>query len=300
MDPAPSDRAERHLFAALPELDAVPRRGLALALAGVPRAGIASELGLSGAALSAELAAGRKAVRRTRVELGSGGRCERAERALSDRLDGVLSELDARFLDAHLARCSRCRTHEAELTTALDELRAGFAEVEPEPDAEPPAVEAAPEPPAVEAGAEPPAVEPAPPRARLRVVPAAPLLPPAPEPPALDAPAAPAPLPPAEPPAEVEPPAAQPPAEVDPPAAQPPAEVEPPAAELDRPRPAAAVARHQRIRAALPVAVAVLVAVGLVAAAIALLSAFGADENVRAPWDGPDAPVVHPAPISGQ
>jgi hypothetical protein len=289
MDPAPSDRAERHLFAALPELDAVPRRGLALALAGVPRAGIASELGLSGAALSAELAAGRKAVRRTRVELGSGGRCERAERALSDRLDGVLSELDARFLDAHLARCSRCRTHEAELNAALEELRAGFAEPEPEPEAEPPAVEAAPEPPAVEAAPEPPAVEPAPPRARLRVVPAAPLLPPAPEPPALDAPAAPAPLPPAEPPAEVEPPAAQPPAEV-----------EPPAAELDRPRPAAAVARHQRIRAALPVAVAVLVAVGLVAAAIALLSAFGADENVRAPWDGPDAPVVHPAPISGQ
>jgi anti-sigma factor RsiW len=274
MDPAPSDRAERHLFAALPELDAVPRRGLALALAGVPRAGIASELGLSGAALSAELAAGRKAVRRTRVELGSGGRCERAERALSDRLDGVLSELDARFLDAHLARCSRCRTHEAELNAALDELRAGFAEPEPEPEAEPPAVEAAPE---------PPAVEPAPPRARLRVVPSPPLLPPAPEPPTLEAPADPAPLPPAEPPAEVEPPAA-----------------EPPAAELDRPRPAAAVARHQRIRAALPVAVAVLVAVGLVAAAIALLSAFGADENVRAPWDGPDAPVVHPAPISGQ
>jgi anti-sigma factor RsiW len=274
MDPAPSDRAERHLFAALPELDAVPRRGLALALAGVPRAGIASELGLSGAALSAELAAGRKAVRRTRVELGSGGRCERAERALSDRLDGVLSELDARFLDAHLARCSRCRTHEAELNAALDELRAGFAEVEPEPEAEPPAVEAAPE---------PPAVEPAPPRARLRVVPSPPLLPPAPEPPTLEAPADPAPLPPAEPPAEVEPPAA-----------------EPPAAELDRPRPAATVARHQRIRAALPVAVAVLVAVGLVAAAIALLSAFGADENVRAPWDGPDAPVVHPAPISGQ
>jgi hypothetical protein len=310
MDPAPSDRAERHLFAALPELDAVPRRGLALALAGVPRAGIASELGLSGAALSAELAAGRKAVRRTRVELGSGGRCERAERALSDRLDGVLSELDARFLDAHLARCSRCRTHEAELNAALDQLRAGFAEPEPEPEAEPPAVEAVPEPPAVAAGPEPPPVEPAPPRARLRVVPVPPLLPPAPEPPALEAPAAPAPLPHAEPPAEVEPPAAQPPAaqppaaqppaEAEPPAAQPPAEAEPPAAELARPRPAAAVARHQRIRAALPVAVAVLVAVGLVAAAIALLSAFGADENVRAPWDGPDAPVVHPAPISGQ
>jgi anti-sigma factor RsiW len=262
MDPAPSDRAERHLFAALPELDAVPRRGLALALAGVPRAGIASELGLSGAALSAELAAGRKALRRTRVELGSGGRCERAEHAISDRLDGALGELDARFLDAHLARCSRCRTHESELTAALDELRAGFA-----------AIEAAPEPPAVEA---------APPRARLRVVPPAPLLPPAPQPPALEAPP--------EPPAIEEPPPA-------------PVTKFPDGGKFVTQAPPArpaAVARHQRIRAALPVAVAVLVAVGLVAAAIALLSAFGADENLSAPWDGPDAPVVHPAPISGQ
>src|SRR3954470_18058134 len=98
-----ADHAERHLFAELPELDAIPRRGLALTLAGVPRAGIASELGLSGAALSAVLAVSRKAVRRPRVELASGGRCERAERALSDRLDAAASELDKRFLDAHLA-----------------------------------------------------------------------------------------------------------------------------------------------------------------------------------------------------
>jgi len=290
MDPAPSDRAERHLFAALPELDAVPRRGLALALAGVPRAGIASELGLSGAALSAELAAGRKALRRTRVELGSGGRCERAEHAISDRLDGALRELDARFLDAHLARCSRCRTHKSELAAALDDLRAGVAGAEAEPDPEPPAIEAAPEPPAVEAAPEPPAVQPAPPRARLRVVPPAPLLPPAPEPPALEAPP--------------EPPALDVPPEP-PPIEEPPAPVTnfPDGGKFVTPAPPAQpvpVARHQRIRAALPVAVAVLIAVGLVAAAIALLSAFGGDDNLRAPWDGPDAPVVHPAPISGQ
>jgi hypothetical protein len=241
MDPARNaaarDRAERHVFAALPELDAVPRRALALAaLAELPRAGIASEVGLAGAELSAALAVARKALRRTRTELGSGGRCERAERALSDRLDGALAPMEARFLDAHLARCTRCATHERELATALEELRAGFAA--PELIA-------------------PPADEPKP--ARLRVVPPAPLLPPAPEP-AVVAPAVTA-IEPAEP---------------------------------------AGIARHQRIRAALPVAVAVLIAIGLVAAAIALLSAFGADPNVRAPWDSPDAPVVHPAPVSGQ
>jgi hypothetical protein len=259
MDPAPSDRAERQLFAALPELDAVPRRGLALALAGVPRAGIASELGLSGAALSAELATGRKALRRTRVELASGGRCERAERALSDRFDGVLSELDERFLDAHLARCVRCRTHEAELTAALEELQAAF-------DAPPPQA----------------AEQPEPPRARLRVVPPTPQLPAAPEPTA-----APDPTAPAEPQRRI-------------------VDEEPLVAGHPAPTPGAtpgtvppvAPARHQRIRAALPIAVAVLIAVGLVAAAIALLGYN--NDNTTAPWNAPNAPVVHPAPISGQ
>src|SRR5262245_37806539 len=124
MDPARSDRAEQHVFAALPDLDAVPRRGLALTLAGVPRAGIASELGLAGAELSAVLASARKSLRRTRAELPSAGRCERAERMLSDRLDGATSAMDERFLDAHLARCARCRTHEHELTAALERLHA--------------------------------------------------------------------------------------------------------------------------------------------------------------------------------
>jgi anti-sigma factor RsiW len=266
MDPARSDRAERQLYAALPELDAVPRRGLALALAGVPRAGIASELGLSGAALSAELATGRKALRRTRVELASGGRCERAERALSDRFDGVLSEMDERFLDAHLARCVRCRTHEAELTAALKELQAAFDDPPPEA-----------------------AEQPEPPRARLRVVPPAPQLPPPPEPAALGAHAA-----------EGGGAAAPPEHErrtVD---------EEPAVAGHPAPTPSAtpgtvppvAPARHQRIRAALPIAVAVLIAVGLIAAAIALLGYN--NDNTTAPWNAPNAPVVHPAPISGQ
>ncbi len=278
---AARDRAERVVFEALPELDAVPRRALALAvLADVPRAGIASEVGLGGAELSTALAGARKALRRTRTELGSGGRCERAERAVSDRLDGVLSPMDERFLTAHLARCSRCRTHESELMTALGQLRATFA-VPLEP-------------------AAPAAEEPPPPRARLRVVPPVPALPPAPEPPALDAPEEPPEIAAPEPPPQIvappEPPAVEPPLE---PAAREPAPTPAPTP-LPAPRRSAAVARHQRIRAALPVAVAVLIAVGLVAAAIALLSAFGADPNVRAPWDGPDAPVVHPAPLNDQ
>src|SRR3954471_1944451 len=161
MDPAHGDGAEQHVFAALPDLDAIPRRGLALTLAGVPRAGIASELGLAGAELSAVLATARKALRRTRAELPSGGRCERAERALSDRLDGATSAMDERFLEAHLTRCARCRTHELELTGALEELRAELA-------------------------AQAKRVE-EPPRAHLRIVPPRPLLPaaaqPEPEPP---------------------------------------------------------------------------------------------------------------------
>jgi hypothetical protein len=257
MDPARSDRAERQLFAALPELEAVPRRGLALALAGVPRAGIASELGLSGAALSAELATGRKALRRTRVELASGGRCERAERALSDRVDGVLSEMDERFLDAHLGRCKRCRTHEAELTAALKELQAAF-DAPPRQAAE----------------------QPEPPRARLRAVPPPPRLPPAPEPAALEA--------------------------APPEAERRTFDEEPVVAGHPAPTPGAtpgtvppvAPARHQRIRAALPIAVAVLIAIGLIAAAIALLGYN--NDNASAPWNAPNAPVVHPAPISGQ
>src|SRR5439155_573177 len=87
----------------------------------------------------------------------------RAAAAKSDNRDGDRAPLEERFLDAHLARCARCRTHEGELAAALEELRAGFA-----------------------APAETPAVEAAPPRARLRVVPPAPMLPPAPEPPALE------------------------------------------------------------------------------------------------------------------
>jgi len=248
MDAAHGDRAEQHVFAALPDLAAIPRRGLALTLSGVPRAGVASELGLAGAELSAVLATARKALRRTRAQLPSGGRCERAELVLSDRLDGAASAMDERFLDAHLARCARCRTHEHELSTALEEL-------------------------CVELVAEAKPVE-EPSRAHLRVVPARPLLP------------------------EPAPPEPEPPTFVQ--------ELEPIVASQPAPTPPAtpgtvptvAPARHQRIRAALPIAVAVLIAIGLVAAAIALFGYHG--DNARAPWNAPNAPVVNPPSLSAQ
>ena len=64
--------------------------------------------------------------------------------------------------------------------------------------------------------------------------------------------------------------------------------------------PPVAPARHDRdrIRAALPVAVAVLIAIGLVAAAIALFGYH--NDNVQAPWNAPNAPVVNPPPIGDQ
>jgi hypothetical protein len=275
--PSPGDRAERHVFDAVPALEAVPRRALALAeLADIGRAGIAGEIGLAGPGLSATLALARKALRRSRAELASGGRCERAEHALSDRRDGVLPASGARFLDAHLARCTRCREHGAELEIAVEQLRSTFAtpRVRRIRDTQRPRTDTSP--------VEPPVAEPAAaPRARLRVVPAPALLPAAPEPPAIEEPA----------------PITALPSKADPA----PVDFEtPPPAPLPVPAPRATPDRHQRIRAALPVAVAALIAVGLIAAAIALLSTIGDDSGARAPWDAPNAPIVHPTPLSEQ
>ena len=152
------DRAERHVFAALPELGAVERRALAIVeLTGAARDEAASDTALDAEALAVALAAGRRALRRTRAPLASGARCDRSERLLSDRLDTTLDRHARKWLEIHLARCPRCDEHERLLAAARAELHAGFSSEPPAPPTLPPA-------------AEPPALEPA---ARLRLVPAA-------------------------------------------------------------------------------------------------------------------------------
>ena len=50
------------------------------------------------------------------------GWCERAERLISDRIDGALAERDAPRLEVHLRNCPRCVEHERRLVQATDAL----------------------------------------------------------------------------------------------------------------------------------------------------------------------------------
>jgi Putative zinc-finger len=114
--------------AGLPELDAPEARALALvALAGRPRAEVAGELGIGADELARALASGRKALRRSLQPLTSSGWCERAERLISDRLDGELDERGSARLDVHLRNCPRCVEHERRLVQATDALTAEAA-----------------------------------------------------------------------------------------------------------------------------------------------------------------------------
>jgi hypothetical protein len=131
VDPA---AAVREVVAALPELAPVEARALALvALADRPRPQVAGVLGIEERELGALLAAARKELRQTITPLGGSGWCERAEGLISDRLDGVVLERDARRLDVHLRNCPRCVEHERRLVQATDALLAGVAPLVPRP-----------------------------------------------------------------------------------------------------------------------------------------------------------------------
>ncbi len=122
----PAD-AIAHVAERLPELGARERSALALVdLAGRSRADAARALALEPATLAEALATGRKALRRTLEPLPAGGWCERAERLISDRLDGALGAPGSARLDAHLRGCERCETHERRLVQARDLLLSGL------------------------------------------------------------------------------------------------------------------------------------------------------------------------------
>jgi hypothetical protein len=131
VDPA---AAIREVAAALPGLPALEVRALALvALADRPRPQVAGLLGIEERELGGLLAAARKELRQTITPLGGSGWCERAEGLISDRLDGVVGERDARRLDVHLRNCPRCVEHERRLVQATDALLAGVAPLSARP-----------------------------------------------------------------------------------------------------------------------------------------------------------------------
>src|SRR4051794_41860658 len=78
------------------------------------------------------LYAARKALRRSAFPLSASGWCERAERLLSDRVDGVLVPPGPARLDVHLRNCERCVEHERRLSQAREKLVREFIEAHPE------------------------------------------------------------------------------------------------------------------------------------------------------------------------
>lgn len=139
--PGPVDPAEaaRHVAVELPELDEPAASALALVvLAGRSRAETAAEVGVGGDELALALARARKALRRALHPLPGSGWCERAERLMSDRIDGALEGTGPARLDTHLANCGRCVEHERRLAQAEDGLVAGFVAAGPAPPAAPP------------------------------------------------------------------------------------------------------------------------------------------------------------------
>jgi len=133
-----------HVRHELPQLAAAAQEALALVeLAGLSREDAATQLGIGPGELGARLASARKALRRTVERLPGDGLCERAERLISDRLDGELPPRDAARLDVHLRACERCVTHERRLLQAHDRLVASLPSPAPAP---PPAEPLAPPP----------------------------------------------------------------------------------------------------------------------------------------------------------
>jgi Putative zinc-finger len=130
----PVDPAEAlaHVRGALPDLSEDAARALSLIeIAGRTRDKALDELELSAAALAELLYVARKTLRRSVFPLSASGWCERAERLLSDRIDGVLVPPGPARLDVHLRNCERCVDHERRLSQAREKLVREFIDAHP-------------------------------------------------------------------------------------------------------------------------------------------------------------------------
>src|SRR3954462_3878848 len=128
----PAD-ALAHVSRALPDLSDDAARALSLIeIAGRTRDKAVEEMQISADDLGELLYAARKALRRSVFPLSASGWCERAERLLSDRIDGVLTPPGPARLDVHLRNCERCVEHERRLSQTREQLVREFIELHPE------------------------------------------------------------------------------------------------------------------------------------------------------------------------
>ncbi|MEA2484139.1 MAG: hypothetical protein QOC55_2086 [Thermoleophilaceae bacterium] len=127
----PAD-ALAHVLAALPDLHQPAAQALSLIeIAGRTRDSAVEEMDIGAESLGELLYVARKALRRSMFPLSASGWCERAERLLSDRIDGALRPPGPARLDVHLRNCERCVEHERRLAQAREKLVREFIEAHP-------------------------------------------------------------------------------------------------------------------------------------------------------------------------
>jgi Putative zinc-finger len=130
--PVDPSEALAHVLGSLPDLSEDAARALALIeIAGRTRDNALGEMEVSADTLAELLYSARKALRRSVFPLSASGWCERAERLLSDRIDGVLTPPGPARLDVHLRNCERCVDHERKLSQAREQLVREFIEAHP-------------------------------------------------------------------------------------------------------------------------------------------------------------------------
>jgi putative zinc finger protein len=130
--PVDPSEALAHVLGALPDLSEDAARALSLIeIAGRTRDTALEEMQISGELLAELLYSARKALRRSIFPLSASGWCERAERLLSDRIDGALVPPGPARLDVHLRNCERCEDHQRKLVQAREQLVREFIDAHP-------------------------------------------------------------------------------------------------------------------------------------------------------------------------